>query len=414
MPKVFIFEFFSGGGLSDREIPGSILSEGFAMLATALEEFSHLDDIELITTLDYRIHEYQRLLTAKWVIRIDPNDNFINVLENVLDNSFDGFLFIAPETGDILYNLTRIFEKRGIPNLGCRSDAIKLTRNKYKTLKTLEKLGFTVPKSMLLSINEETLTIFEKGKSLGIPFVIKPIDGISGIGLRLIHDLTELREGLDVILKESPEPWVLLQEYIKGVNVSVSLISRKEEIFPLTLNYQDINLEREDTEYQGGYLPFEHERKDEIMNVAINIIKKIPGLENYVGIDFVVNENGIYFMEINPRLTTSFIGICTAAPFNVARLIMEPKISSLKKIHFTYRGIAFYSKIKLKIPSWEICHLYLTSPGIPEVIAPPFVMKGEKDSEAVAVIVTLGNNLDDARLYFFRIKAELQGFFEIT
>ncbi len=414
MAKIFIFEFFSGGGLSDREISNSLLGEGFAMLSAAIEEFSHLPEVEIMTTIDYRIFEFKHLLKAKWVIRIDARDSFISILESIINPTFDGFLIIAPETGGILYNLTKMLEEKGVRNLGCRADAVQITTNKFKTLKLVELFGVTIPQTIAISTENPPEKIYSKARDLGTPFVIKPLDGVSGAGLKLVNDLEDLKKGLQTIREESPEPWLLAQEYVKGINVSSSFIVRKEKIYPLTLNFQDINLEEPDTEYQGGYVPFEHEMKEEIMALSIKLLKRIPGLQNYVGIDYVIGENAIYFMEINPRLTTSFIGISKVATFDMSKFIFHKNFTELEAIPLDFYGTAYFSKVKLKIPTWEITHLYLMSQNQPEVIAPPFQIEDSNENNAIALIVTTGMDLHDAKKRFYEIKNDLVSFFHIS
>ena len=57
---IFISEFFSGGGMSHQDIPGSFLSEGYAMLNAVVNDFKELyQDITITTTLDYRINNYK-------------------------------------------------------------------------------------------------------------------------------------------------------------------------------------------------------------------------------------------------------------------------------------------------------------------------------------------------------------------
>ncbi len=43
----------------------------------------------------------------------------------------------------------------------------------------------------------------------------------------------------------------------------------------------------------------------ELYDKSIKIVNAIKGLNGYVGIDYVVNDNGITFMEINPRIPGS-------------------------------------------------------------------------------------------------------------
>ena len=62
------------------------------------------------------------------------------------------------------------------------------------------------------------------------------------------------------------------------------------------------------------------------MPIAISKIKNIlPGLRGFVGIDLLINDKEIFIIEINPRLTTSFIGVYDTLGINIIDLIINSR-----------------------------------------------------------------------------------------
>jgi len=56
----------------------------------------------------------------------------------------------------------------------------------------------------------------------------------------------------------------------------------------------------------------------------INIIsKKLPGLNSFYGIDFIIFKKKIFFIDINPRITTSYQNISKNLKINVAKKILN-------------------------------------------------------------------------------------------
>ena len=51
--------------------------------------------------------------------------------------------------------------------------------------------------------------------------------------------------------------------------------------------------------------------------------RAIPGLWGYVGVDLVIGDNGPVVLEVNPRLTTSYIGLSRSIGHNVAELLLR-------------------------------------------------------------------------------------------
>jgi predicted ATP-grasp superfamily ATP-dependent carboligase len=54
-----------------------------------------------------------------------------------------------------------------------------------------------------------------------------------------------------------------------------------------------------------------------------NIAHALPELWGYVGIDLIQTPEQQFVLEINPRLTTSFVGINAALGINVAENILQ-------------------------------------------------------------------------------------------
>ena len=98
-----------------------------------------------------------------------------------------------------------------------------------------------------------------------------------------------------------------LQEYISGDSVSVSIICDDSFVNCISINSQEIRTENNKITYIGCVTPIEHEYKNELFQISERIIKSIPNLKGFVGIDYIINEDKIYFVEVNARITTPFI-----------------------------------------------------------------------------------------------------------
>jgi predicted ATP-grasp superfamily ATP-dependent carboligase len=86
-------------------------------------------------------------------------------------------------------------------------------------------------------------------------------------------------------------------------------------------------LRRDGFEYLGGQIP----AVDIPADLAAQLISRcrvcISGLHGYVGFDFLAPEESpeeLLLVEINPRLTTSYVGYREASRDNLAAWIMNP------------------------------------------------------------------------------------------
>jgi predicted ATP-grasp superfamily ATP-dependent carboligase len=78
--------------------------------------------------------------------------------------------------------------------------------------------------------------------------------------------------------------------------------------------------------YRGGRLPLNPELHAAAADLAGRAVEAVPGLRGYVGVDLLLLNHppgriGLV-IEINPRLTTSYVGLRRLARFNVMRAML--------------------------------------------------------------------------------------------
>ncbi|EHP85891.1 tyramine--L-glutamate ligase [Methanotorris formicicus] len=269
---IFLYEFAVGGS---EDIPKDILCEGKAMFDTLLDQFLEFE--EVITLIDERFFGEYKGRENLYIETMKGGDDLTKKIENMLEVS-DAALIIAPEDDGVLYNLTKLVENSGVLNLGSSSEAIRIAGDKYLTYESI-KNSVKTPRTMPLK-----------------KYLIKRRDGCGGE--HFIYDEN-----------------YIIQEFVEGDPYSVSLIVGKK-IHPISLNKQYINTNG----YCGGETNINHPLKDEIFKECIKAVKKIDGLNGYVGVDVIVGDE-IYIIEINPRITTSIYGIKTNP--SLAKLLVD-------------------------------------------------------------------------------------------
>ena len=64
--------------------------------------------------------------------------------------------------------------------------------------------------------------------------------------------------------------------------------------------------------YRGGCTPLDHPLADRAVDTAVRACAACPGLRGYVGVDLVLTGSDAVVIEINPRLTTAYLGVRSA------------------------------------------------------------------------------------------------------
>jgi tyramine---L-glutamate ligase len=207
-------------------------------------------------------------------------------------------LVIAPD--HLLSKFTMILEQY-THNLGCGFMTVALCANKVQTRRILIQHGIAVP-----------------GEAGSGKNVIKPIKGCGAQGVRLSG--------------ESPGEGEFSEQYIEGENISVSIIPnrvigdaclyfRGNPPAILAINRQDIEIGVAGSfHYLGGETPVHPAREAEIISTARKAAE-VLGCQGYCGIDMIVSDK-IYVIEVNPRVTTSLVGIVACMQEEIAALIV--------------------------------------------------------------------------------------------
>jgi predicted ATP-grasp superfamily ATP-dependent carboligase len=230
----------------------------------------------------------------------------------------DAALVIGPETDGILSRLTERAEMGGIPLLGSSSSAAATAGNKAACSRLFDLADLPAPETRTATFS----TAPRVAAQMGLPLVIKPIDGAGSDGVCPVSQLSDLPEILALVRRSTSHEQILLQSRAVGIPASVSLLMAEGRCLPMSLNLQIIESDSP-FKYLGSQVPLDHPASRRAMELACSAAGLIPGLRGYVGIDMVLSDDLVQLIEINPRLTTSYIGLRRVARVNLAQAIWD-------------------------------------------------------------------------------------------
>ncbi len=207
-------------------------------------------------------------------------------------------LVIAPD--HLLFRFTYLLEQF-THNIGCGSMNAAVCANKRRTAGILAKHGIAVPEEI------------QGGRKL-----IKPVTGCGSMGIRISDG--------------EPGEGEIGQRYIEGDHISVSLVGSRvtgnvceyhtgKPPLLLAVNRQEIAIDEDGTlRYLGGETPIHPQREDAIVETATKAMN-VLGCQGYAGIDLVVADQ-IYVVDVNPRPTTSLVGIAAIMEEEIAEILV--------------------------------------------------------------------------------------------
>ncbi len=314
--KIFVHESITGGGLGSSMIVPTLLAEGRMMLDALLTDLLRLEEHQLLLLIDRRRLEQVPLHPRLRVV--DGRRGYHRIFREMVEEA-DAALLVAPETAGLLEGITAIVEASGKLVLGSSTAGIKVAGDKALTYQLLKTSGIPTPETHRIRHVDDTATL---ARHLGYPVVIKSLDGVGCQSVFIARRELELQRALGAAWREMGPEVLLLQPYAEGVHASVSLVTDGVRSLPLTLNLQEIR-GRTRLRYHGGRVPLEHPLRSLAFRRAEQVVMAIPGLKGYVGIDMVLTDRDAVVIEVNPRLTTSYVGIQRVLRQNLATLILD-------------------------------------------------------------------------------------------
>jgi predicted ATP-grasp superfamily ATP-dependent carboligase len=398
--RLLVYEHVCGGGFADESIPANILSEGFGMLRTLISDFKAAGH-NVTTMLDSRIARINPPIDADCVVPVfSLHEAQVNM--HKIAESADAVYVIAPETGGVLQSLVELIEQTGAVSLNCLACGIEKVSDKIAFYEFMRKLGLMLPEMMIFSVAEDLKEITNAVcGGLNLPVIFKPSDGVSCSGVSVVRNEEHIAGAVDKIKVSSSSKHFLVQELIKGAAASVSLFSTDSNAVSISLNRQDVTIETPEncSSYGGGVAPFGHPLETEAFEVAEKLVKSVPDLRGYVGVDFVLTEDKAVAIEVNPRLTTSYVGLRSVVNFNLAQAIMNAVLKRELPTQVVSCGCTFFSKVETPKPTMsafqETCRMN-------EVVSPPFPVS--ENAVASALITSHGATLKKASTKFRETK----------
>ena len=356
--------------------------------------------------LDSRICAFQPPLDAERVVPVSSLDKTRKIIKDYA-RSVDAACIIAPESNRILESTVAELEEEHVPLVNSPSRTIATVSSKCSLLEHVGNMGVSTPNSLAFNVRDD---VFETSRviaeRIGFPGVLKPESEAGMAGLSLVKSKAEVKAAVEKITRESASDRFIAQEYVEGVPASVSLISTGEEAVAVSLNKQRITLSSaySASVYEGGEVPLDSQLKHETMVTAKRVVESYRELKGYVGVDFILKNEGPVVIEVNPRLTTSYVGLREVTPFNPAEAMFNAALHHRLPAYKLTKGYACFSKVEM--PKLLADDLKKTI-KMEDVVSPPFPVS--RDATELALICSKGATLQEAIMRLEKTKVKLRG-----
>ena len=319
-------------------------------------------DYEIFSTSYFSTSDTPQIKNQKIILE-EKNNESSGIFEDNFNSSY-----ILETSKDFIDEADYIIPISGIsPGEFSKKDQKKILGNKdvsqiENKFKFYEKIKdeFTVPETFLIKDVDEAIEISENKPE--VKYIIKPVKGSGGYDINLLNN--------DSTIQLNDSENYILQEYIDGINLSSSILAskdRKKTIMNSRLLTENDFKNNNSYIYIGNILPLTKESSlsnigniDEINKQMIETSQNLAYKFNLIGsngVDYILNENGLYVIEVNPRIQGTFECVEKSLQINMLdahiKSCMNESVEIPKAKYYSYKKIIYspcrnkYSKIDL-------------------------------------------------------------------
>ncbi len=210
----------------------------------------------------------------------------------------------------------RVLDRHGVPYTGSKAFASNLAMNKVLTKEYLKDSGVKLPEHLHITKDSlpDVARLSEKIVDMfGPQYVIKPVSSGSSVGTMMVKNPLLLQQAITDALSRYDE--IMVEARIPGREATCGVIERYrgeglyalppiEIVIPAHADFFNEEVKYDGSTQEICPARFDYDTKN-ILEEASKIVHETLGLSQYSRSDFIVNDGGVYFLEVNtlPGLT---------------------------------------------------------------------------------------------------------------
>jgi len=311
------------------------------MLLAACADFARIPGCTVLTTWDARLGAFPLANVRAAVVRHPADERA--AFERLCGES-DAVLVIAPEFDALLADRQTWAARRGTQCLGSSPEAIELAADKLRLAAHLRQFGLPTIETEELPGSAAAWSWPDGDDADSASWVIKPRFGAGSLHAYRVS----VREDFETVLRAYADlgsHWpAVRQPHVAGQAASVGVLVGRNpfhvDVFPP--GAQRLSNDGR-FQYLGGQISGTARLSAEHEAIVRRACESIPGLAGYAGLDILFpadDPERLVIVEINPRLTTSYLGYRALAQTNLmARLIDRAECS--EAFAWSHRTVRF-------------------------------------------------------------------------
>lgn len=233
--------------------------------------------------------------------------------------------------GQTAVNLAATIAQAGFNILGTPAGVIHACEDRRQFDALLEELKIPRPAGMTATSAQEAADCARK---LGFPVLVRPSFVLGGRSMAVVEDASELDYFVSEAIQASPDHPILIDKYLRGKEFELDAVCDGDNIFvPGIMEHVEragIHSGDSFAVYPAPNLLRAHQAT--MLEYCRKIVGRL-GLVGMINAQFVIHEDTVYIIEINPRASRTVPFISKVTGTNVVSLAVKVMLgASLKEL----------------------------------------------------------------------------------
>ncbi len=256
--------------------------------------------------------------------------------------------------GQTAIKLTKAISDMGVKIFGTSEENMDRAEDREKFDEALERCGILRPKGDTIYTVEEAKKVANR---LGYPVLVRPSYVLGGQGMAIAYDDGEIEEFIEEINQIAQEHPILVDKYMLGKELEVDAICDGEDVLipGIMEHLERAGIHSGDSISVYPTQTIDQKHQDKIIEYTKKIAKEL-NIIGVLNIQFIISDDEVYIIEVNPRSsrTVPYISKVTGLPvIDIATKVILGK--KLKELEY---GVGVYKKseyiaVKMPIFSFE-------------------------------------------------------------
>ena len=241
-----------------------------------------------------------------------------------------------------------------VPILGSSYDSIDQSEDREKFEAVLESLDIKRPSGKGVYTVDEGIAF---AKACGFPVLIRPSYVLGGMGMEIAYSEEECVQFLEQAFRKDKKNPVLIDKYLSGMEIEVDAIADGQDILipGIMEHLERAGVHSGDSISVYPAFSISEAVKEKIIENTAKLAKRLEVL-GLVNIQYVVYDEEVYVIEVNPRAsrTVPYISKVTGIPMIrlATEIMMGAKLKDLGYGTGLYKTSGFYA-VKVPVFSME-------------------------------------------------------------